>query len=182
MRRSRGHVPLLEWATSAAVEVRVPAISRVLVPIDFSPSSRAALEYAAFVAGSVGASLEVVHVWEPPGYVGPDALALLPVGSGVPGREQTQAEVQREVEGVRARAAVRPRATSVRVEAGEPSDVILHLAGDGGADLIVMGTHGRTGLGRLLIGSVAEAVLRRSTCPVLTIRVPTKAPRDAVPL
>ena len=70
----------------------------------------------------------------------------------------------------------------MRVEAGEPSDAILRLARDGGGDLIVMGTHGRTGLSRLLIGSVAEAVLRRSACPVLTLRVPVKVPRDTVPL
>jgi nucleotide-binding universal stress UspA family protein len=165
------------------VEVRLPAaITRILVPIDFSPSARAALEYATFLAGKLGAELEVLHVWEPPGYVGPDALALLPVGSGQPGWEQTRAEVQREVEQQLARAPARPRALSVRVEAGEPSDAILRLARDGGVDLIVMGTHGRTGLSRLLIGSVAEAVLRRSACPVLTLRVPIKVPRDTVPL
>ncbi|HTN51622.1 MAG TPA: universal stress protein [Anaeromyxobacter sp.] len=154
----------------------------MLVPIDFSPSARAALEYATFLAGKLGADLDVLHVWEPPGYVGPDTLALLPVGSGQPGWEQTRAEVQREVDGFLAKAKARPRALSVRVEAGEPSDTILQIARADGADLIVMGTHGRTGLSRLLIGSVAEAVLRRSTCPVLTIRVPSKTSRDAVPL
>lgn len=159
----------------------MPAITRVLAPIDFSPSSRAALEYATFVAGKHGAELLVLHVWEPPGYVGPDTLALLPVGSGQPGWEQTRNEVQREVDHFLARAAARPRAL-VRVEAGEPSDTILQLAKESGSDLIVMGTHGRTGLSRLLIGSVAEAVLRRSTCPVLTIRVTSRAPRETVPL
>lgn len=160
----------------------MPAVSRILVPIDFSPSSRAALEYALFLAAPFRAEVEALHVWEPPGYVGPDALALLPVGTGQPGWDQTRADVQREVEQLLGRASDRPRAVAVRVEAGEPSDTILRLAREGGADLIVMGTHGRTGLARLLIGSVAEAVLRRSTCPVLTIRVPTKTPRDTVPL
>jgi universal stress protein A len=160
----------------------LPAITRVLVPIDFSPSARAALEYATFLAGRLGAELDVLHVWEPPGYVGPDTLALLPVGTGQPGWEQTRAEVQREVDAFLAKAKAPPRSLSVRVEAGEPSDTILHIAKDGGADLIVMGTHGRTGLSRLLIGSVAEAVLRRSVCPVLTIRVPSKASREPVPL
>jgi nucleotide-binding universal stress UspA family protein len=153
-----------------------------MVPIDFSPSARAALEYAIFLAGKLGADMEVLHVWEPPGYVGPDTLALLPVGTGQPGWEQTRAEVQREVDAFLAKAKARPRSLAVRVEAGEPSDTILHVAKDGSTDLIVMGTHGRTGLSRLLIGSVAEAVLRRSTCPVLTIRVPGKATRDTVPL
>jgi universal stress protein A len=157
-------------------------VDKVLVPIDFSPSARAALEYATFVAGKFGAELLVAHVWEPPGYVGPDTLALLPVGSGQPGWEQTRNEVQREVDHFLARAPARPKGLAVRVEAGEPSDTILQLAKEFGADLIVMGTHGRTGLSRLLIGSVAEAVLRRSTCPVLTIRVASRAPREMVPL
>jgi universal stress protein A len=160
----------------------LPAITKVLVPIDFSPSARAALEYATFVAGKFGAELQVLHVWEPPGYVGPDTLALLPVGSGQPGWEQTRLEVQREVDHFLARAASRPKALAIRVEAGEPSDTILQLAKELGADLIVMGTHGRTGLSRLLLGSVAEAVLRRSACAVLTIRVTSRAPRETVPL
>ncbi len=159
----------------------MPAITRILVAIDFSPSARAALEYATFLAGKVAASLEVLHVWEPPGYVGPDTLALLPVAAGQPGWEQTRAEVTREVEQFLAKAAARPRQLSVRVEVGEPSDTILNVARDAGTDLIVMGTHGRTGLSRLLIGSVAEAVLRRATCPVLTLRVVSKV-REGVPL
>jgi nucleotide-binding universal stress UspA family protein len=160
----------------------LPAVTRVLVPIDFSPSSRAALEYGTFLAGKLGAELTVLHVWEPPGYVGPDTLALLPVAAGQPGWDQTRAEVMREVERFLGKASARPTDLRVRVEAGEPSDAILLAAKDGGADLIVMGTHGRTGLSRLLIGSVAEAVLRRATCPVLTIRVPTRMPRERVPL
>lgn len=160
----------------------MPAISRVLVPIDFSPSARAALEYATFLSGKFGAELTVLHVWEPPGYVGPDTLALLPVAAGQPGWETTRSEVLREVELFLGKAEARPKGLTVRVEAGEPSDAILSAAAGGAADLIVMGTHGRTGLSRLLIGSVAEAVLRRSTCPVLTIRVATKVAREHVPL
>ncbi len=157
------------------------AITRILVPIDFSPSSRAAFEYATFLAGRLGARVEVLHVWEPPGYVGPDALALLPVAPGQPGWRETRDEVSREVEQFIGKSE-RPSELDVRVEAGEPSDTILKIANGGGADLIVMGTHGRTGLSRLLIGSVAEAVLRRSTCPVMTIRVPSKTPHESVPL
>ena len=161
----------------------MPAVKRVLVPIDFSPSARVALEYATFLAGKLGAELQVLHVWEPPGYVGPDTLALLPVAAvGQPGWEETRVEVQREVDRFLAGASPRPTALDVRIEAGEPSDAILRVAKESGADLIVMGTHGRTGLSRLLIGSVAEAVLRRATCPVLTLRVPSKAPRESVPL
>jgi nucleotide-binding universal stress UspA family protein len=157
----------------------VPTVTRVLVPIDFSPPARAALEYAAFLAGRLGAELEVLHVWEPPGYVGPDALAVLPVGPGQPGWEQTRAEVQREIEHFLGEGTVRPEQLSVRVEAGEPSDTILQVAKAGGTDLIVIGTHGHTGLSRLLIGSVAETVLRRSTCPVLTLRVASTTSRES---
>lgn len=160
----------------------MPSVNRVLVPIDFSPSARAALEYATFLAGRFGAELDVLHVWEPPGYVGPDTLALLPVPAGQPGWDQTRTDVTREVEHFLAKTTAKPRQLSVRVESGEPSDTILQVAKDGGADLIVMGTHGRTGFSRLLIGSVAEAVLRRSTCPVLTIRVPAKMSRESVPI
>ena len=109
-------------------------------------------------------------------------IALLPVAAGQPGWDQTRTDVTREVEHFLVKTAVKPKQLSVRVEAGEPSDTILQIAKDGGADLIVMGTHGRTGLSRLLIGSVAEAVLRRSTCPVLTLRVPGKTSHDALPL
>ncbi len=160
----------------------MPAVSRVLVPVDFSPSSRAAFEYGTFLSGRLGADVTVLHVWEPPGYIGPDTLALLPVASGLPGWDRTRAEVLREVELFLGPSSTRPKDLRVRVEAGEPSDAILLAAKEGGADLIVMGTHGRTGLSRLLIGSVAEAVLRRATCPVLTIRVPTRTPRDSIPL
>lgn len=160
----------------------MPGVTRVLVPIDFSPSARAALEYATFLAGKFDAELTVLHVWEPPGYIGPDTLALLPVAAGQPGWDQTRAEVARDVERFMTKAPARPKRLSIRIEAGEPSDAILAAASDGGADLIVMGTHGRTGLARLLIGSVAEAVLRRSSCPVLTLRVASKAAREAVPL
>ncbi len=160
----------------------MPAVTRVLVPVDFSPSARAALEYGTFLAGKLGAELDVLHVWEPPGYVGPDPLALLPAAAGQPGWEQTRLDVTREVDHFLAKAATRPSQLSVRVEAGEPSDLILQVAKEGRVDLIVMGTHGRTGLSRLLIGSVAEAVLRRATCPVLTIRVPARTTRESVPL
>jgi universal stress protein A len=170
-------------ASGSIEEVRLPAITRILVPVDFSPSAGAALDYAAFLAGKHGAELTVLHVWEAQGHVGPDARSMLPIGAGgQPGWEHVRVEVRREVELFLGKAGIRPRGAAVRVEAGEPSDTILQVAKDVGADLVVMGTHGRTGLSRLLIGSVAEAVLRRSTCPVLTIRVPSKTSRESVPL
>jgi universal stress protein A len=160
--------------------VRVPTLSRILVPVDFSPSSRAALEYALFLSEKTGAALEVLHVWEPAGYVGPDALSLLPVSVGQPGWEQTRADVRREVEALIGRGE-RSSSISIRVEAGQPGDVVLEAARAVKADLVVMGTHGRTGLARLLLGSVAESVLRRATCPVLTVRVPALRATPSAP-
>jgi nucleotide-binding universal stress UspA family protein len=161
----------------------MPALDRILVPIDFSPSSQAALEYAAFLAGEVGAALEVLHVWESGGYVGPDALAAMPGISRPPGWEQTRAGVRREVERFVERAHAHPAVVGVRVEAGTPVEAILAAVKAAGADLVIMGTHGRTGLSRLLLGSVAEEVLRRASCPVLTIRTkPARLFQDAPPV
>jgi nucleotide-binding universal stress UspA family protein len=160
----------------------MPTVTRILVPIDFSPSARAALQYAGFLADKLGASVEVLHVFEPPGYVGPDTLALLPITAGHHEWGETKADVERQVEQFLADTSGGPATRTVRVEAGEPSDAILRVAAEDRADLVVMGTHGRTGLSRLLIGSVAEAVLRRASCPVLTLRIQTKAARESIPL
>lgn len=160
----------------------MPTVTRILVPIDFSPSARAALEYAGYLAGRLGAAVEVLHVFEPPGYVGPDTLALVPITAGQHDFAQTRAEVERQVQQFLAQTPGLPATRAVRIESGEPSDTILRVAGEGGADLLVMGTHGRTGLSRLLIGSVAEAVLRRAACPVLTLRVPSKGAREPAAL
>jgi nucleotide-binding universal stress UspA family protein len=83
---------------------------------------------------------------------------------------QTREGVKRDVERFVSQSPAKGRVAAIRVEAGEPSDGILEAARAVRADLIVMGTHGRTGIARLLLGSVAEAVLRRATCPVLTVR------------
>jgi universal stress protein A len=159
----------------------MPTVTRILVPIDFSPSARAALEYAGFLADKLGARVEVLHVFEPPGYVGPDTLALLPISAGQQEWGATRGDLERQVEQFLSQTPGGPATHTVRIEAGEPSDTILRVAAEAGADLVVMGTHGRTGLSRLLIGSVAEAVLRRASCPVLTLRVPTKVTREPRP-
>jgi nucleotide-binding universal stress UspA family protein len=118
-------------------------------------------------------------VWEPPGYVGPDALALLPVSQGTPGWEQTRTDVAREAEHFLAKAAARPAHLSVHVQAGEPSDTILRVAQDGGADLIVMGTHGWSGLLRWMLGSVAHHVIQAGPRPpVLTVAPHSLAPEN----
>jgi nucleotide-binding universal stress UspA family protein len=163
----------------ATKEVRMPAISRILVPVDFSPHARAALDYAVELAATTNAAVDVLHVAEPTAYAGPEAVAMLPDatrGAFVAER----GEVRRELEGFVG--ATRPRVRDVRIETGLPGDVIPAVAKAGEYDLVVMGTHGRGGLARLVVGSVAEVVMRRATIPVLTVKLPRREPRERVPL
>jgi universal stress protein A len=141
-------------------------LRRVLVPTDFSAPSRQALDMAIDFARTFGAELELFHVRELPTYAFPDAgLPMTPMvmeeleKSSRAELERLSAEVERG--GVRC-----GYATSV----GAHDLEICRRAADWGADLIVMGTHGRTGLRHVLLGSVAEKVVRRAPCPVLTVR------------
>jgi nucleotide-binding universal stress UspA family protein len=142
------------------------SLERILVPIDFSDCSLDAVEYAVQVARRSGASIRLFHVLEPVSY-GLD-FALLHV---------TKREQMREVIGERLSSLAKALAaaqvpTDVELHGGLPSESILNRAKTMPADLIVMGTHGRRGLSHTLSGSVAEAVLRKSSCPVLTVRSP----------
>jgi nucleotide-binding universal stress UspA family protein len=141
-----------------------PRIDRILVPHDFSPQSEEALAYACFVATRFGASVDVLHVWEPPASLEPwlpgDVDRVLSAH-----RDQIDRDLGRVIEPHRLEA-LRVRAKLV---ADTPVRGILHEAADGHYDLVVMGTHGRTGLPRAFLGSVAEQVVRRAVCPVLTV-------------
>ncbi len=157
------------------------AIKRILVPIDFSSSSRQALDHAVQLAQALGASVEVLHVHEASPYVGPDTLAFLPVDLTDDRWEEMRGELTWEL--AHFVGTDRARGLDVTVERGVPGDVIAQVARAHGADLIIMGTHGRTGLSRLVVGSVAETVMRRAPCPVMTVRVPAVRPvREAIPL
>ena len=140
--------------------------NRILVPTDFSEPSDAALDYARTLADKFGASIHVLHIIElhtsgafsGESYIGPSLY------------EMQLKEAQSKL-AVRVLPADRARygATS-EVMTGIAADTIVEFAEDQHIDLIVMGTHGRTGLAHLLMGSVAEHVVRRSPCPVLTVR------------
>jgi nucleotide-binding universal stress UspA family protein len=93
--------------------------------------------------------------------------ALVSVAVGLASRLFEQLRAQ--IEGLLARSGVDPRRARIVIGKGQPADVILERACRGDVDLIVMGTHGRTGLQRLLVGSVAEGVLRRAPCPVVVV-------------
>ena len=140
---------------------------KILFATDFSPASDAALEYATSLARDAGATLVVLHVEELPLPYAGSEVYLTQLAYPDP-------EIRRRLE------AIVPTDPSVRCQhrlvQGVPADDIPRVANEEGADLIVIGTHGRTGLTRVLMGSVAEAVLRRASCPVLTLKQPAKTP------
>ena len=158
----------------------MPAVvNRILVPVDFSACSRAALGYAVQLAAQTGAAVDVLYVHEPSRFI-PDSLAVL-FGGGMRGPgEQARGDVKGALEGFLG--AVRSRVRNVRVESGIAGDVIASTAREGQFDLVVMGTHGQGGLTRLVLGSVAESVMRKAEVPVLTLRMPKRESRERVPL
>jgi universal stress protein A len=146
-------------------------ISRILAATDFSEGSRLALQYANMLRGQTGAALHVLHVVEDPTITGmwPDVyLAQLP---------DLRAEL---VSFARASLTAETRAlrlsgVTTEIAVGPAAQVIAAMAEHHRSDLIVMGTHGRTGLSHVLLGSVAERVVRLAPCPVLTVRAPRAA-------
>jgi len=150
----------------------------VLVPIDFSPYADQALVYAIEVAKSLNAYLTLLHVLQVPLVVG-DSEAVLNASL-----ESLEAEAEQGLQAALERirqAALKGESVMV---AGVPFQTIVQVARDQHADLIVMGTHGRTGLTHILIGSVAEKVVRLAPCPVLVTRPHEDAatPHILVPL
>ena len=146
------------------------SLNRILVPVDFSDCSLEAVEYAALMAQRHNASLTLLHVLEPVSY-GLD-FTLLQTGKREEIRERLTARLG---DMTRALTEAKIQADS-QVRGGTPFESILDSAKTIPADLIVMGTHGRRGLSHALSGSVAEAVLRQSRCPVLTVRSPKYGP------
>jgi nucleotide-binding universal stress UspA family protein len=144
------------------------SFKKILVPVDFGESSKQALEVAIGLAKQFGAELTLVHTWEIPvyGYGAMEFSAmdmLTPIQSAATEQlDALVAEVKRQlpdVKGVLARGVAWREVLSV-VEQTKP-------------DLVVMGTHGRRGVGRAILGSVAEKIVRMSPVPVLTVRSKT---------
>ncbi len=142
-------------------------LRRVLFPSDFSPAAEPAARWAEALTRAFGAELVLVHVLDLSlaGMAGlPTQMAMMPAVDEL--IERVRAETAEEM----SRLGVRfPQARTI-VREGPPRATILQVASEVGADLIVMGTHGRTGLAHVLFGSVAEHVVRHSTIPVLTVR------------
>jgi nucleotide-binding universal stress UspA family protein len=138
----------------------------ILVPVDFSPNSETALDYAVELAGKLDAKVYILNVIALSGLGVPElgaALAPSLIDSMV---RDSEAALAKLADARRSQAKI----ADTLLRTGDARDIIIHTAEEVAADLIVMGTHGRRGVGRALLGSVAESVLRTSPCPVLTIR------------
>ena len=155
----------------------LPRLRRILLPTDFSGCANYALPYAAAIARATQASVVCVHVVEPVvpavGYSGlADPMPIADMS------EQLEDSAEREL----------PRLTDCEELTGlEVEEVIVHgdaaaeivrVAGEQEVDLIVISSHGRTGLGRMIFGSPAEAVVRHASCPVLVVKPPQEEASD----
>jgi nucleotide-binding universal stress UspA family protein len=142
-------------------------VHTILHPTDFSAPSAYALGLACALARDYGARLIALHVAHAPPVFASEGMVP-------PAPEEIRAEAEEQL-----RQLPVPQddvRVERRLELGDAAGEILRVAAEVDASLIVMGTHGRTGLGRLLMGSVAEQVVRRSTCPVLTVTRPVPIP------
>jgi nucleotide-binding universal stress UspA family protein len=144
-------------------------ITNILVPVDFSPHAEHAFTYAATLAERFGAKLALLYVvddsfatggWSSEIYV-PNVPELM---------QNLIADADRRLATLKASAAALGLKAETAVIRGRPAHAIVEHAQNGGFDLIVMGTHGRTGMSHVVMGSVAERVLRKAPCPVLTVR------------
>ena len=146
-------------------------VKRIVCPTDFSPTSSRAVDYAAAMADSFGARLLLLHVIPEMTY----PLRSFGMSSSFPHLKEELHE--------RARDALKERSNDVLkkmpnvkvrhdLRDGEAHEAVLACAKDENADMIVMGTHGHTGITHALLGSTAEKVVRTSACPVLTVRTP----------
>ena len=143
------------------------AIKTILHPTDFSEPAAFAFRLACTLARDYGSRLVVLHVAEPPMAFAGEGVLMLPAAVDLqPLRERLQQ--------------LRPGDPKVPLDhmlvEGAAVHEILRVAEETKCDMIVIGTHGRTGLGRLLMGSVAEQVVRRAPCPVITVKTPLRTP------
>lgn len=146
--------------------MRLP--TTILVPTDFSDHSAYALDYAVELAARLGAKIHVLSA------IGIPALGVPELGVAITSSVM-DALVKDNQAGLDAIVASHPGAPiEIVMRTGDARDVIVNTAVEVGADLIVMGTHGRRGLRRALLGSVAESVLRHAPCPVLLMRSPAE--------
>ena len=142
------------------------AFTKILMATDFGPESDVALRSCVSLARQLGASIHLLHV-----VTDPMLTVNTPELYGIDWEGLRNDIVQHSRESLEtAAAALRDLRIATEVVVGSPAETISRRAADIGADFIVMGTHGRGGLGHLFMGSVAERVIRLASCPVMTVR------------
>jgi nucleotide-binding universal stress UspA family protein len=147
------------------------SLTKIMCPVDFSDPSNHALDYALELARLFQAELWLVHVLDVQ-FLSPYVVSELP--SVVPGIDQLKENAEKDLEDLVKKSRERYPEVTIKSEMlqGAPFVRLVEEAREKQMDLIVMGTHGRSGLSHLLIGSVAERVVRKAPCPVLTVKKP----------
>ncbi len=141
----------------------------LMIPHDFSPHARAALEIGTQLAQKLDGNISLVHIIQPPAYAyGYPAPAGTGTAVALPNLLELQEQARKSLGEIAEEMA--PPARVEVVEGNNISEALCQAADRLKADLIIMGTHGRTGLAHAFIGSVAERTLRSAPCPVLTVR------------
>ncbi len=141
-------------------------INRILVATDFSPQSEEAVHRALELAEALHAEVTLLHAWFAPIYAMPDGSTIVPDPTSI---AEMATRSHDQLEALRERLAKPGLKLSARVVEGPPAETIARVADGEHFDLLVVGTHGRTGVRRLLLGSVAEHVLRTAHTPVMTV-------------
>jgi nucleotide-binding universal stress UspA family protein len=155
-------------AAAASEKTAAPfAPKRILVPVDFSQLSRAALDQALQIASQFGASVTLFHAVEP--IIQPVEFAIVPSEMEEVNMIQMQ-NARKQLEAIAAEKKTEQLARNVQVKLGKPWHAIVDEAARIKADLIVISTHGRTGLKHALMGSTAERVVQHAPCSVLVVR------------
>lgn len=144
------------------------AWKKILCPVDFSSGSAEAMRTAATMAAESGGELVLAHVWQPPVYTMGEGVGLAAdlITELIKDAEKGLAQWKGDAERLGAK-----RVTTTFLSGVPWNEVVTAASADPAIDLIVMGTHGRTGLKHVLLGSVAEKVVRHAPCPVLVIRI-----------
>ena len=153
---------------------------RILVPTDFSSRSDTALRYGQAIAERFGASLHLLHVLEEPLLTGALGTEIfLPDAQAV--HEQIRSNAERMLEERMPPDLRRRRRATTDIVVGPCAEAVVTFADDRGMSLIVVGTHAHGSVAHMLVGSVAETIVRKASCPVLTVLTPPESSASAKP-